>query len=114
VVKGLDLKLGAQATVPLGRGLGNVGVLTSVEGSLGPASLEVGGRLDRAWSNAPELNFADPTGLRPGAFARLEVETPKLGGVFAQMDVGGLRNEPLLSVGIRIGGTSQARLNPFW
>lgn len=109
----LNFQIGGQAIVPIGRGLGNVGLKTGVEGQWGPVSLELGGKLDGTWSNAPELDFMDVDGVRPGLYTRLEVEAKNLGRIYTQVETGGFRNEPILSVGIRIGGGSGSRLSPF-
>jgi len=106
-------QLSGQAIVPVGRGLGNVGLKAGVEGNWGPVSMEVGGKLDGSWSRAPELDFMNVDGVRPGLYTRLEVEANNLGRIYTQVETGGLRNEPILSVGIRIGGGSGARLSPF-
>lgn len=111
---GLSLKAGAQTTIPFGAGLGYAGAKAGVKGNFGPLDIEVGGKLDAAWNMAPELSFHNPTGVRPGAYLRTELQAGKVGGVFAQAEVGGVRQEPIFTVGLKIGLGNQARLNPFW
>ena len=110
----MDLMLSTQASVPFGRGIGNVGLRAGVGKSVGPVNIEVGGKLDATWMEAPELGFHATSGLREGWYGRLEVEPGKWGGIYTQLETGGLRNEPVLTFGIRIGGGTEARLNPFW
>ena len=110
----MDLMLSTQASVPFGRGIGNVGLRAGVGKSVGPVNIEVGGKLNATWMEAPELGFHATSGLREGWYGRLEVEPGKWGGIYTQLETGGLRNEPVLTFGIRIGGGTEARLNPFW
>lgn len=105
---------GSQASVPLGRGLGNLGLRAGLGTQHGPFSLEVGGKIDATWSGAPELSFHNPSGIREGLYAKLEYEPGKFGAFYTQLETGGLRNEPVLSIGFRIGGGRQSRLSPFW
>jgi hypothetical protein len=111
---GLALKVGAQTTLPFGAGLGYAGIKAGVKGDYGPFSFEAGGKLDAAWSMAPELSFHNPSGIHPGAYLRTELQAGKVGGVFSQIEVGGARQEPIFSVGLKIGLGNAARLNPFW
>lgn len=106
--------VGSQASVPFGRGLGNIGFRAGLGTQRGPFSVEVGGKLDATWSGAPELSFHDPTGIREGLYAKVEYEPGKFGAFYTQLETGGLRNEPVLSIGFRIGGGRQSRLSPFW
>jgi hypothetical protein len=110
----LNLVAGAQANVPIGRGLGNLGLRAGVGTEFQGLRVEAGAKLDATWSGAPEFYFADPSGVRPGAYGRVEYEPGKFGAVYTQLETGGLRNEPILSIGIRIGGGTKARLSPFW
>lgn len=111
---GLSLKAGAQTTVPFGSGLGYAGVKAGVKGDFGPVNVELGGRVDAAWNMAPELSFHNPTGIRPGAYLQAEVQAGKVGGIFTRAEVGGVRQEPIFTVGLKVGLGNQARLNPFW
>lgn len=111
---GLSLTAGAQTTIPFGSGLGYAGAKAGLKGDFGPLDVEVGGKLDAAWNMAPELDFHNPAGVRPGAYVRTEVQAGKVGGVFGKVEVGGVRQEPIFTVGLKIGLGNQARLNPFW
>ncbi len=112
--QGLSLKAGAQATVPFGAGLAQAGAKAGVQGDFGPLDVELGGTLDAAWNLAPELSFHSPSGVHPGAYLRTELQAGKVGGIFTQAQIGGLRREPILTVGVKIGLGQKARLNPFW
>lgn len=109
----VDLRLTGQANVPVGNGMGYAGLRAGVGKEIGPFNLEVGGKLDGVWTGAEELSFHDPSGLREGLYGRLEYEPGKWGGVYTQLETGGLRNEPILTLGVRIGFGTKARLNPF-
>lgn len=111
---GMKVFAGAQTTLPFGSGLGYVGAKAGVKGDFGPVNVELGGKLDAAWNLAPELSFHNPTGIQPGAYLRTEVQAGKIGGVFAQAEVGGVRAEPIFTVGVKVGLGQVARLNPFW
>ncbi|HIB68625.1 MAG TPA: hypothetical protein EYO33_26935 [Phycisphaerales bacterium] len=110
----LDVMFTTQASLPLGRGVGNIGFRAGLGKTVGPVNIEVGGKLDATWMAAPELDFHASSGLREGWYGRLEFEPGKWGGVYTQLETGGLRNEPVLTFGIRLGGGTGARLNPFW
>ena len=110
----LDLITSTQASVPFGQGIGNVGFRAGIGSSKGAFRYEVGGKLDATWTNARELDFHEIDGIRDGLYAKVEYEPGKYGAFFTQLETGGLRNEPVLSVGFRIGGGTQSRLSPFW
>ena len=109
----LSLKSSAQALVPLGHGLGVVGLQAGLQTQLGPLSLEFGGKLDGSWSGADELSFMDVNGVRPGAYGSLSLEAKNVGSLYTRIETGGFRNEPILTVGLRFGGGSKPRLSPF-
>jgi hypothetical protein len=109
----LDLRVGGQASVPLGNGLGVAGLRAGIGSRYGPFNLEVGAKLDAAWTDAPELAFHDVSGVRDGLYGRIEYEPGKWGGIYTQLETGGFRNEPILTFGVRIGFGTGARLNPF-
>ena len=109
----LSLKSSAQALVPLGHGLGVVGLQAGLQTQLGPLSFEFGGKLDGSWSGADELSFMDVNGVRPGAYGSLSLEAKNLGSLYTRVETGGFRNEPTLTVGLRFGGGSKARLSSF-
>jgi len=108
-----DVVAGAQANVPVGRGLGVVGLKAGVGAEWRDFRVEGGAKLDATWGTAPEFYFADPSGVRPGAYGRLEYEPGKFGAFYTQLETGGFRNEPVLTFGIRFGGGTQPRLDPF-
>lgn len=108
-----DLKASVQTNIPFGRGLGVAGMRAGIGTDIGPVNLEVGGKLDAAWTDAPEMHFHDVSGVREGLYGRLEYEPGKWGGIYTQIETGGFRNEPILSIGIRIGGGNSSRLSPF-
>jgi hypothetical protein len=112
----LNINATTQVSAPLGRGLGNVGLRAGVGTRQGPFNFEVGGKLDATWADAPELSFHrdSASGIREGLYGRVEYEPGKWGGIYTQLETGGLRNEPVLTFGIRIGGGTSSRLSPFW
>mgnify|MGYP003714346323 CR=1 FL=1 len=110
----VNLNAGTQLSAPLGNGLGNVGLRAGIGARKGDFNFEVGGKLDATWTDAPELRFHDPSGLRDGWYGRVEYEPGKWGGFYTQLETGGLRNEPILTFGIRVGGGTKSRLSPFW
>jgi hypothetical protein len=109
----LSLTTGAQALVPVGQGLGVVGLQAGLQSELGPVRLEFGGKLDGSWSNAKELEFMDVDGVRPGAYGSVELDTKKFGSIYTKVETGGFRDEPTLTVGLRLGLGGRARLSPF-
>lgn len=110
----LDITLRTQASVPLGEGIGNVGFRAGVGKSVGDFNFEVGGKLDATWVDAPELDFHAKSGVREGWYGRVEYEPADWGGFYTQLETGGIRNEPVLTFGVRIGFGGQPRLSPFW
>lgn len=112
----LNFNARSQVSAPLGRGIGNVGLRAGIGAQKGPLRFEVGGKLDATWVDAPELSFHpdSDSGLREGLYGRIEYEPGKWGGLYTQLETGGLRNEPVLMFGIRIGGGTSSRLSPFW
>ena len=110
----VNLNAGTQLSAPLGNGLGNVGLRAGIGARKGDFNFEVGGKLDATWTDAPELRFHDPSGLRDGWYGRVEYEPGKWGGFYTQLETGGLRNEPILTFGKRVGGGTKSRLSPFW
>lgn len=109
----LSLTAGGQALVPVGQGLGVVGLQTGLQGELGPVRVEVGGKLDGSWSKAPELEFMDVNGVRPGAYGSLELDTKSFGSLYTKVETGGFRNEPTFTIGLRVGLGGRSRLSPF-
>jgi hypothetical protein len=112
----LNLNAMTQVSAPFGQGIGNVGLRAGIGARRGPFNFEVGGKLDATWVDAPELSFHrdSASGIREGVYGRIEYEPGKWGGIYTQLETGGLRNEPVLMFGIRIGGGSSSRLSPFW
>lgn len=110
----LDLIGSGQATLPVGRGLGVAGLRAGIGTHLGPLDLEAGGKLDAVWTDAPEFEFHDPSGVRGGWYGRAEYGIGERAGLFAQLETGGIRNEPVLTMGFRIGLGGKPLLNPFW
>jgi hypothetical protein len=113
LAKHLSFTAGGQAMVPIGQGLGVVGLNAGLQGNLGPVRVEFGGKLDGSWSRADELEFMDVDGIRPGAYGSLELDTKKFGSLYTKVETGGFRDEPTLTVGLRIGLGGRARLSPF-
>lgn len=109
----LSLTAGGQALVPVGQGLGVVGFQAGLRTELGPLRMELGGKLDGSWSSAPELDFMDVDGVRPGAYGSLELDTNRFGSLYTKVETGGFRDEPTLTVGLRFGLGGRSRLSPF-
>ena len=102
-----------QGTLALGPGFSNIRSEAGLEYSpFSRLSLEGGVKLDASYANSRGMAFYDTNGVRPGAYGQINLETLKGISVFGRFEDGGFRNEPVFSVGFKIGIGSKPWLNP--
>lgn len=102
-----------QGTLALGPGFSNLRSEAGLEYAPFPRlSLESGVKLDASYANSRGMAFYDTNGVRPGAYAQVNLETLKGISFFTRFEDGGFRNEPVFSVGFKIGIGSKPWLNP--
>ena len=102
-----------QGTFALGNGLSTVRSQAGIEYSpFSRVSLEAGFKADASKATARGLEFYDTDGVRTGAYGQINVEAIKGVSLFTRFEDGGFRNEPVFSIGFKIGGGSKPWLNP--
>lgn len=108
-----------QGAVPLGQGLGVVRAEAGLRGyPSARLSVDAGVNVTGAYTTGRALDFMEIDGVRPGAHAALEYRLTEHVRPFARVDFGGVRDEPVYTVGFSIpfggGGGERARLDPLW
>lgn len=75
-------------------------------------TLEGGAKLDAVYATSNAYDFAHVNGVRPGYYAQAEARI--LGNVrgFARVEDGGFRDEPVYTIGFRVGLGSRPWLDP--
>lgn len=81
-------------------------------------TLEAGVNLTGVYTTGRALDFMKADGVRPGGYASVDYQVTDHIRPFVRMDFGGLRDEPVYSVGVSInfggGRGEKARLDPLW
>lgn len=102
-----------QGTLALGNGLSTIRSEAGLQYSpFSRVSLEAGLKADASYATARGLDFYDTDGFRTGAYGQISVEALKGVTAFGRFEDGGFRNEPVFSVGFKIGIGSKPWLNP--
>lgn len=108
-----------QATLPVfGNSLGAVRAELGMRGYPGERwTVDAGVNVTGVYTNGSALDFVDTNGVRPGFHVSAEYRLTDHITPFARMDFGGLRDEPVYSIGVSInfgGKGEKARLDPLW
>lgn len=104
-----------EGVVAMGPGLSNVhGAGGLVIRPHERVTLEGGATLGAAYSNARALDFYDINGVHPGAYAGMDIKLHDRVHFFANLQTGGVLDEPNYMIGFSIGGGSRPWLNPAW
>lgn len=115
---GWEARTTLQAGLPLGPGLGVVRAEAGLRAyPTSRLTVDAGVNVTGAYTNGRALDFMDLGGVRPGAHAAMEYQLTDHFRPYARVDFGGLRDEPVYTIGVSFsfgGRAEKARLDPLW
>jgi hypothetical protein len=120
---GADLRLNNSGTVTLRSSVqGNLALgpgISSARSELGLEvqprdwlTVEAGAKLDAVYASSNAYHFADLNGVRPGYYAQAQARVFSGVQAFARVEDGGFRDEPVYTVGFRVGLGARPWLDP--